>query len=225
MRFTEGDAMTNRKRAKRGRGRPTKSEAEELDARILDEATALFGAEGFAAASIESIAARCSVGKNTVYRRYPDKEALFRAAVDREVARLNRLGMELSQHASDPLEAIRLTVQQMSKVLHEPQVIQMMRLLVAEGSRFPHLAENMDRWLGRTFTRLDSLLEKAMEAGQLPKRAVASVRQAFFTLFAAPSLERLILADPVYDLTDDEFDFRWRLFVGGLTSPAENGGS
>ncbi|WP_417620306.1 TetR/AcrR family transcriptional regulator [Parasphingorhabdus sp.] len=206
------------KPTKRGLGRPTKSEAKALDAHVLDEALALFGSAGFAAVSVESIALRCGVGKNTIYRRYPDKEALFKAAVDREITRLNELGQELSQHVSDPLEAIRLTVQQMSKVLHEPQVIQMMRLLVAEGHRFPHLAEDMDRWLTALFKRLDALIEDATASGRMPKRPVKAVREALFTLFAAPSLNRLILDDQSLNISDAEFDLRWNLFVGGAAA-------
>ena len=66
-------------------GRPTKDESATLGERLFDEAYAAFCSLGFAAASIEGIAAACGVGKNTIYRRFPDKEALFKAVIERQV--------------------------------------------------------------------------------------------------------------------------------------------
>lgn len=48
---------------------------------LLDEARAAFVAEGFGGVSIDEIARRAGVSKETIYRHFPDKPALFRAAL------------------------------------------------------------------------------------------------------------------------------------------------
>ena len=53
-------------------------------AEILDGATTVFAAEGFDRANMDAIAARAGVTKPTLYARFGSKEALFRAAVQRE---------------------------------------------------------------------------------------------------------------------------------------------
>src|SRR5215218_7468168 len=55
------------------RGRP-RSEA--ADRAILDAARELLIAEGFTRLRLEHVAARAGVGKATIYRRWPSKEAL-----------------------------------------------------------------------------------------------------------------------------------------------------
>ncbi|GAA0479306.1 TetR/AcrR family transcriptional regulator [Actinoplanes hulinensis] len=60
-------------------GRPRSAQADET---ILDAVLALLGeGQSAAAVSIEAVAARAGVGKATIYRRWPNKEALLIDAV------------------------------------------------------------------------------------------------------------------------------------------------
>ena len=63
-----------------GRGRPTLSNAE-----LLDKALDLFLARGFERTSIDAITTAARMAKRTVYRRYGDKTALFKAALQRAI--------------------------------------------------------------------------------------------------------------------------------------------
>ena len=56
--------------------------------RILDAATSLFLQQGFKAVSMEAIAAATPVAKPTLYKHFPDKEAVFVAIVQRLIAEL-----------------------------------------------------------------------------------------------------------------------------------------
>jgi AcrR family transcriptional regulator len=60
------------------RGRPRSSEA---DRAIVDAALELLVEEGINALSMEAVAARAGVGKATIYRRWPGKDALVRDAL------------------------------------------------------------------------------------------------------------------------------------------------
>src|SRR3954465_1412219 len=56
------------------------------DEAILDAATAVFAAEGYARANMDTIAARAGATKPTLYARFGSKDELFAAAVRREYA-------------------------------------------------------------------------------------------------------------------------------------------
>ncbi|HEX7983307.1 MAG TPA: TetR/AcrR family transcriptional regulator [Duganella sp.] len=64
------------------RGRPGKERAATIDADILAIATAMFGEIGYAATSMEAVAARAGITKRTLYLRYPGKSELFKNVID-----------------------------------------------------------------------------------------------------------------------------------------------
>jgi AcrR family transcriptional regulator len=71
--------------------------------RVLDAATEVFAAEG-PDASIDEIAKRAGVGHGTVFRRFPTKDDLMFAVIERHVAELVGLAKE-ALAADDPGEA------------------------------------------------------------------------------------------------------------------------
>jgi AcrR family transcriptional regulator len=62
----------------RGPGRPRSAEA---DAAIVRATLEVLREEGFRGLSVEAVRQRAGVGKATIYRRFPDKQALVRAAI------------------------------------------------------------------------------------------------------------------------------------------------
>jgi AcrR family transcriptional regulator len=71
-------------------GRPLRADAARNRALILDAARAAF-ADGGLDVGVEEIARRAGVGKGTLYRRFPTKEALVRAIFDDILADYERL--------------------------------------------------------------------------------------------------------------------------------------
>ncbi len=55
---------------------------------ILETATELFAEHGFSDAITQVLADRLGVGKGTIYRHFPSKRALFLAAADRVMRKL-----------------------------------------------------------------------------------------------------------------------------------------
>ena len=55
---------------------------------ILDAAAEVFAQHGYRNTDVQFVADALQVGKGTVYRYFPSKEALFLAAVDRGMRRL-----------------------------------------------------------------------------------------------------------------------------------------
>src|SRR5271166_1180097 len=64
-------------------GRPTRQEAERRHRSLIEAAFRLFLEKGWEGASIDEISRRAGVAKGFIYARYPDKAALFHAAIER----------------------------------------------------------------------------------------------------------------------------------------------
>src|SRR6188768_1525257 len=84
--------------------RPLRSDAERNRQRILQAAEEVFAARGLDA-SLDDIAAAAGVGVGTVYRRFPDKDALIDALFEDKIRRVHALA-EAGLTEPDPWEAL-----------------------------------------------------------------------------------------------------------------------
>jgi AcrR family transcriptional regulator len=71
----------------------SQTKGEQTRRAILDAAIARFGREGFRATSVADIARAASVGGTVAYAYFPNKEALFFAAVDDDAAGVIQQGL------------------------------------------------------------------------------------------------------------------------------------
>jgi AcrR family transcriptional regulator len=79
-------------------GRPLRADAARNRTLILDAARAAF-ADGGLDVGVEEIARRAGVGKGTLYRRFPTKEALVRAIFDEILAEFARMADQAGERA------------------------------------------------------------------------------------------------------------------------------
>ncbi len=116
--------------------------AAERRAAIIAAALDLFSERGFAAARIEDVAARAGVAKGTVYLNFADKEALFEGIVR---AQIGPLLSAVAWIDVDALPSVRAVVEEIGVPaicgLIASRRADVMRLLIAEGRRFPRLAQ------------------------------------------------------------------------------------
>lgn len=91
---------------KRSGGRPTQLEAGALTERILDCARLTFARKGISNSSLEEIAKALAISKHTLYRRYPNKQALLEAVVDRDLKRFRSALEEASKDIDPPMAAL-----------------------------------------------------------------------------------------------------------------------
>jgi len=140
--------------------------------RVLRAATAAFLTDGYRS-SVERIARRAGVAKQTVYSHFPSKDSLFEE-VARDMAK--RVLVELEPAAGDgkgetrdDLRAalLRFALAYRERVLSD-EGIAMFRTLIAEIPRFRTLARAIYQGgPGETAGRLAEYFEKAMAAGRL----------------------------------------------------------
>jgi TetR/AcrR family transcriptional regulator of autoinduction and epiphytic fitness len=117
-------------------GRPPKEMQNAAAERIIEAATALFASRGFAGTSMEQVASQCGAGKDTVYRRFPSKVALFEAVVEyahgRAVARLEDLPL-MKGSALDRLQGL---LRELLHINMEPDLIALKRITFSEAVVF-----------------------------------------------------------------------------------------
>ncbi len=164
----------------------------------MNAATELFLRDGYAATSIESVARQARVGKRTLYARFPDKEALFCAVLQRLMARW--LAEPLPDPATGPVErALVQFADRMLAVALEPEALALHRLLIAESGRFPQIPA-MLRAAGVTegAARIASLLKHEIAEGRLPAIDPAYAAEQFMHLvLSGPQRRALGLGPPL----------------------------
>jgi AcrR family transcriptional regulator len=153
-------------------GRPPRELAGKVEERILNAARKVFLARGFDGASIEEIANAARSGKPTIYARFPNKQALFVAAVTRYVlAKQSRIENFTPSGATieERLASIGVTVLQEAL---ESEWIGLLRLAIAEARRFPDVGSIVFRVTrdrgAETIRRLLGEAAKSGDVGTLP---------------------------------------------------------
>jgi len=205
--------------ARRG-GRPTRSEAERLGARILDAAAELFFTVGYGATSIEAVARRIGISKRTFYSRYADKAALFSAVVHRTIERM-RPSRDVPLLEGATLEEV---LERLARIILRaalsPPALALHRLIVGESARFPELAAVVHhQGASMEGVRLiGGLLDAETRAGHLTIDNPAFAAQLFLYMVIGLPQRRAIGAEP--PMTEDE-QRAWvrdvvNLFVNGV---------
>ncbi|MDT0490538.1 TetR/AcrR family transcriptional regulator [Kitasatospora albolonga] len=187
---------------------------------IYDAALALVGESGYRRTTIEGIAARAGVGKQTIYRWWPSKAAvLMEAFLDLAARAAEQAGPRAggTEHgipdtgdlAADLKFVLRATVDELNDPLMEAPT----RALTAEGIVDAKLgAEFIEKLLDPSLALYVTRLRAAQEAGQV--RADADPRIAL-ELLIAPLTHRWLLR--TLPLTHAYADAIVDYALGGLT--------
>jgi AcrR family transcriptional regulator len=156
------------RRAKVRLGRPPKELEGEVEDRILKAARKTFLERGFEGASIDEIALAARAGKPTIYARFGDKRALFTAVVTRDVvSRIAQFGREMPTEGTTEERLASAGIAILHWVL-EDERLGLMRLAIAEASRFPDFASTVSRTARRLGTEVGArLLGEMAQSGEL----------------------------------------------------------
>lgn len=147
---------------------------------ILDVARDCFLAEGYASASMSSIAARLGGSKGTLYNYFKSKDELFAAVMQRQCARMSEELFDQAYEGSEPRQRLAHFGRTFLTMLLAPEALGIHRLVVAESGRFPEL--------GRTFydsgprmvqLRIADYLGRLMDEGVLRRGDPTIAAQQF----------------------------------------------
>nr|WP_281422992.1 TetR/AcrR family transcriptional regulator [Sphingomonas colocasiae] len=115
---------------------------------IIDAATEIFLRNGYPGTSMDEIAAQAAVSKQTVYKQFASKEALFVTII---TGMTSVAGDEVQREIADlgdkdDVEARLLAyAERQLIVVLTPRLMQLRRLIIAEANRFPELGAALDR--------------------------------------------------------------------------------
>ena len=109
--------------------------------RIRAAARRLFIERGYGATSMDAVAAAAPVSKRTLYQHFPGKAELFSAVIDEAWSHLTRAPLLPADTAGDPRTVLRAYVAGLSAHWDRPDVIPLLRLVIAEAPRFPELSQ------------------------------------------------------------------------------------
>jgi AcrR family transcriptional regulator len=170
------------------RGKERRSRSANRREEILTAALDEFSARGYEATRLDDVAKRASVAKGTIYLYFRDKESLFQELVRTMLTPL--VGSIEAMGAADlPLSAMAdHIVDLFVREVYETRRKDVIRLLIAEGPRFPALAEFYYRAvLSRIVAAMRALLARAAARGEVPAGLVD-----FPQILAAPGLVAII---------------------------------
>ncbi len=157
---------------------------------ILDAALDVFAERGFEAARLDDVAARAGVAKGTLYLYFEDKEDLFeevvRSAVSPILERLDALAAAPDLATDKILENVFAVFEK--EVLGTKRKL-LLRLIIAEGPRFPRIAQFYYRnVISRIMPLIGKVAERGVARGEVSSDAFARYPQ----LVAAPLLIAVI---------------------------------
>ena len=132
-------------------------------AEIIEAGLQEFAERGFAGARLEDVAARAGVVKGTIYRYFESKEALFEAAVhSRIVPILDEVGGLVDAYTGSTEDLLRMVLQRIYERIVTSDAPVLMRIIIAEGNRFPQITGYYHR---TTLSKGQALLKRIVDRG------------------------------------------------------------
>ncbi|TQM39162.1 TetR/AcrR family transcriptional regulator [Pseudonocardia cypriaca] len=194
---------------------------------ILDAARALFLANGYGGTSMDDVAARAAVSKQTVYKHFADKERLFTAIITGDIQETEGLTQSLVDalpQTQDLERDLREFARRHVADVMQPRLVRMRRILIGEADRFPELAA---AWYARGPERAHATF--AAWFTRLAERGLLHVPDP---LLAAEHFNWLILSIPLnramfYDVEEppDRLEYyadeAVRVFLAAYAVPGE----
>lgn len=149
-------------------GRPTAAELERRKKRVMEVATDLFVTHGYAATSLVDIARGAGVATRTLYQHFGDKEAMFR-----EVIFARDEGYAIDPPTVQPGDTVRTALMRAGEyayaVTFREKSIGLMRLMIAESTRFPDFMTSVANSIFARFRRnLEKVFIGLEQAGLIP---------------------------------------------------------
>lgn len=158
---------------------------------VQDGARQVFLRDGYAGASVDDIAHAARVSKATLYSYFPEKSAMYREVMIRELSEMEKSPVIAIADHSTASDALPVITRQIADWQLSPKVSRLQRVMIAEATRFPEIARNyqqmidrilhdvirthLDRWTDRHELRIE---DTDLAARQLVRLAGAELHEA-----------------------------------------------
>lgn len=162
-------------------------------ARILEAALNTFCEKGYGA-SVDDIARRAGVVKQTLYHHYGSKESLFREAL---TGLCHALLVDLEARSGCLRDDLLRFAESFQGQAMSEQGLALHRMLVAESPRFPELARAVFETWQLAGAELARLLREAMERGELRRDDPEFAADMLISLLTGTQRDMHLLGMPV----------------------------
>jgi AcrR family transcriptional regulator len=181
--------------------RPLRRDAERNRLRILQAAREVFADRGLDA-SLDQIAAHARVGIGTVYRRFPDKDALIDALFEERIDEVAAAGQR-ALSASDPWEGLVSFIQQANALQARDRGLK--QALLSRG------AHRTERAREKIIPIATELVARAQQAGSL---------RADLDLFDLPLIDLMVsaIADMTREVSPELWQRALTIIIDGLAT-------
>ena len=160
---------------------------------ILSAVIGLLGEAGYEAMTMDAVAARAHASKTTIYRRWPGKAELVRAAVDARIA-----GRVLGGRDTGSLRGDLLAVMGAMRDHLTPEFMAMMSGLVHAMRTDSELAASL-RSLVDQDAVAEQIIERAVQRGELPASAARRQARLIHEVIEAQIFRQMMIAAELDD--------------------------
>jgi AcrR family transcriptional regulator len=210
------------------KGRPDLQGSMELDAHLMATAAKLFIEQGYEGTSMGQIVAAAGAGKQSLYRRYANKEVLFREVFTNFVMKniIARSGEQLAIFESEDvpddnngLDTLYKIARQSFNFMLERETIETFRLFVAERGRFPDLKDDIQQMIQAIEGEIARHIRRAQKAGLIRTDIDHDISRSFMALINEGPLVQALLDLPSISTEENRqryFEAAWQAFIDAV---------
>ena len=186
----------------RGPGRLSAADTARLDTHLLDDAQALFVAQGYARTTMDAIGRAAGVSRKTLYARYANKAEVLTAVVNRlldaSLAQPAAAAPPAAAAARAPRTVLLSLARELARLSSDAQVAGLNRLALSEAVQVPELAQLFGGLYERAIGHVSAALTQLDAEGHLPRLGDERVAATLFIEMSAsvPRL-RAMLGQPM----------------------------
>ncbi len=186
------------------------SRSEQKHEAIVTGALEVFLDKGFVGASVDDVAARSGVSKQTVYKHFGDKERLFIDVVSSTIDKFGEPFFQMSVNLKSSSELGRTLCELAHTLLDsvlEPHILRLRRLVISEVTRFPDLGKHyFEKGPRRGVETLAEIFKDFSERGFLKKCDSEHAATQFTWLVISIPVNRVMLLGESAMFSNDELN-------------------
>lgn len=203
--------------AQRRAGRPRREEARAIETLILDRTIDALRDARYATLSIDALAQDIGVTKQTIYRRFPSKDALIDAAIQHRMDELYAFARDTADTASDPIAGLRSFTRHMFALLLKPENIGLGIFINHASLTDAGFAVRQRHWHAMLMAPISGAIATAQQQGLLAGGDPDCMAHMLFDLIYGPVNRSRIALDPQAALDglceEGAFDQRFEAFL------------
>ena len=163
---------------------------------ITEAAFEVFAEKGYARARVQEVAARAGVSKGLLYLYFETKQALFKAVIRSVVIRrIDALLVAVENTELSSEAFMRGPLLDFMKTVPGSPVAVVIRLLIAEGQRHPHLVDYYwDNVVAKGLAALTTIVERGVERGEFHDTDVTRLPQLVLAPVMVSVIWRILFA-------------------------------